>query len=118
MRRQTDVRGRLYATYHDVNERHFAGLLPMLPIHFIPRGKKDSQRLLLARVQWDSATGRANHIEFTDVYVERADWSHIRETLLHEMVHVWQGEQGFPATHSPVFRAQCERLGVSGRAVD
>lgn len=38
------------------------------------------------------------------------------ETLLHEMVHQWQHEQGLPIDHGAVFRKKCRDVGAPARA--
>ncbi|MFM8909711.1 MAG: SprT-like domain-containing protein [Gemmatimonadota bacterium] len=34
------------------------------------------------------------------------------ETLLHEMVHQWQHEQGLPIDHGAEFRRKCREVGA------
>jgi hypothetical protein len=38
------------------------------------------------------------------------------ETLLHEMVHQWQHEQGLPIDHGAAFRKKCREVGAPARA--
>ena len=37
-------------------------------------------------------------------------------TLLHEMVHQWQDENGLPLDHGPAFRKKAREVGVVPRA--
>ncbi len=43
-------------------------------------------------------------------------WEEVERTLLHEMVHQWQAENGLPVDHGPTFRAKAEELGAPARA--
>ncbi|MBK9979243.1 MAG: hypothetical protein IPP20_15230 [Gemmatimonadetes bacterium] len=38
------------------------------------------------------------------------------DTLLHEMVHQWQEENGHPIDHGPLFRQKAHEVGTTPRA--
>lgn len=117
-RRYGDVLGRLYVVYHETNERHFAGMLPMVPF----------------RIQTASRPGKVQTIAYcvTDDYVGQPrcivmdsrcqdgdwDWSEVVSTVKHEMIHVWQAVTGRPVDHGAEFKRMCKVLGINERAVD
>jgi FixJ family two-component response regulator len=45
-------------------------------------------------------------------HLARHSWSEVEHTMLHEMVHQWQAENGYPVDHGPVFRAKAREVGV------
>lgn len=114
-RRISDVMGRLYAEYHTLNDRHFAALLP--PVHIIVRRIPAEHDLMLC---WTDPNGHPRGIIVDDRYATKMTnpWAAIRETLLHEMIHVWQAVRGEPVNHGPSFRRMARRVGISTRAVD
>jgi hypothetical protein len=40
----------------------------------------------------------------------------VEETLLHEMVHLWQHANGHPVNHGPAFRAKAREVGAHAAA--
>lgn len=109
MRRLRDVRGRLYAEYHEVNQRHFAGLLPTVPIHIRTLTE-------FGHLWTDDHTGQPRYIVIQEHHALTDSWEKVRDTLLHEMVHVWQAAQGYRTGHGPDFKARAKALGCDGRA--
>ena len=49
-------------------------------------------------------------------HVERDLWSDVLHTLVHEMVHQWQDENGLALDHGSTFRAKAHEVGISARA--
>jgi hypothetical protein len=49
-------------------------------------------------------------------HVKRDGLAAAVETLLHEMVHQWQHEQGLPIDHGAAFRKKCREVGAPARA--
>ncbi|MDQ2890838.1 MAG: SprT-like domain-containing protein [Gemmatimonadota bacterium] len=49
-------------------------------------------------------------------HVERDPWSDVLHTLVHEMVHQWQDENGHALDHGPTFRVKARDVGISARA--
>ncbi len=49
-------------------------------------------------------------------HVERDPWSDVLHTLVHEMVHQWQDENGYALDHGAAFRAKARAVGISARA--
>ena len=118
MRRRREVIGRLHATFQEVNERHFAGLLPTLPIYLGRLGTGRAKVRELAHLWVDDDTGAPRYLKFDEEIALTSDWSDLRETLVHEMVHLWQSVQGWKVDHGPEFKRMAKRLGISERAID
>jgi hypothetical protein len=49
-------------------------------------------------------------------HVNEDTWAEVRATMLHEMVHQWQVERGYPADHGPLFRRKAVEVGIEPRA--
>lgn len=112
-----DTLGRLYRIYAEANDQHFAGLLPMLPIRIetMTNGRRADT---LAYCWLDDYHGLPRYIVVEERHAQTAPWPELRATLLHEMIHVWQGVRGLKVAHGPAFRDMARRLGITARAVD
>ena len=111
--------GRLMVDYMEANTRHFAGLLPTVPIDVAtirrPRGKVG----MIACTQTSWADNKPLCILFdVDFAMKEPSWPAIVHVLLHEMIHVWQAVRGERPNHGSSFRTMAKRLGISERAVD
>ncbi len=60
--------------------------------------------------------GRAAEIALSRRHLRRHGFAEALETLLHEMVHQWQDEQGHPLGHDRRFREKARDVGIGGRA--
>ncbi|MDQ8154196.1 MAG: SprT-like domain-containing protein [Gemmatimonadota bacterium] len=60
--------------------------------------------------------GRPAEIAISRRHVRRHGVAEALETLLHEMVHQWQDEQGHPLGHDRRFREKSRDVGIVGRA--
>ena len=49
-------------------------------------------------------------------HIRRDPWDDVLHTLVHEMVHQWQDENGLPLDHGPHFRRKAREVGISARA--
>jgi hypothetical protein len=49
-------------------------------------------------------------------HLRRHGWEEALHTLLHEMVHQWQDEHGYPIDHGRAFRAKARELGITPSA--
>jgi hypothetical protein len=49
-------------------------------------------------------------------HLERDPWDDVLQTLVHEMVHQWQDENGMALDHGQTFRAKAREVGISARA--
>ena len=118
MRREREVLGRLYVEYHQVNGRHFAGLLPSVPMDITPIQRPKGKVGMVACTQCSYADNRVLCILFDRKFVQDKSWPDITEALMHEMVHVWQAVRGERPNHGISFRTMARRLNISERAVD
>ena len=50
-------------------------------------------------------------------HIRRHGWDAVSDTLLHEMVHQWQAQQGHPLDHGREFRRKAREVGIVPRAV-
>jgi hypothetical protein len=46
-------------------------------------------------------------------HIRRDGWPEALHTLLHEMVHQWQDEQGYVVDHGATFRAKARAVGIT-----
>lgn len=63
-----------------------------------------------------SQQGRPAEIAISRRHLKRHGFADALETLLHEMVHQWQDEQGHPLGHDRRFREKAKAVGIAGRA--
>jgi hypothetical protein len=111
--RPGDVRllHRLEALHRELNNRHFGGMLPEIPIRISSRMKRR-----LGELAVDSRTGKAAEIALSRRHLTRHGWGEIEHTMLHEMVHQWQAETGLPVDHGGHFRSKARDVGVLAQA--
>ncbi|HEU5154533.1 MAG TPA: SprT-like domain-containing protein [Gemmatimonadales bacterium] len=95
-----------------LNQEHFAGTLSPIPIRISRRMKRR-----LGEVRLDRRTGAAVEISLSRRHVRRDGWREAEQTLLHEMIHQWQAENGQPVDHGKEFRRWARELGIHPRAV-
>jgi hypothetical protein len=58
-------------------------------------------------------TGEPAEIAISRRHLRRHGWEEALHTLLHEMVHQWQDEQGLPIDHGRTFRMKARALGIA-----
>jgi len=105
-----DALERLGLLFADLNQRHFMGSLPQVPIRLSGR-----MRTRLGHVTIDDQ-GSATEIIISRKHLHVHGWDEAAHTLLHEMVHVWQSANGQPVDHGPDFRAKAQEVGVTAAA--
>lgn len=93
------------------NARHFQGKLREIDIRI-------SRRMKSRLGHYTSATPGAEpaEIAISRAHLRRHGWTEALHTLLHEMVHQWQDENGYPLDHSQIFRRKAREVGISARA--
>lgn len=96
--------GLLFAEY---NQRHFMGSLPAVPIRLSGRMRSKLGHVSMGR------DGRPTEIAISRRHLLAHGWDEVAHTLLHEMVHLWQGAAGHPVDHGPKFRAKAREVGVT-----
>ena len=89
-----------------LNERHFGGRLGTIPVRLSTRMER---RLGEFEATHD---GRAVASTLSRRHLDRDGWSAATETLLHEMVHQWQCENGMPLDHGRAFRQKARAVGI------
>lgn len=102
---------RLVAAQQGFNVAHFGGGLPTIPIRI-----SDRMRARLGELR-ATPDGRAVEISISRRHIRRDRWDAVLETLLHEMVHQWQTEEGHRLDHGREFRRKAREVGIHPRAV-
>jgi SprT-like family protein len=109
---QDPVTLRELAHWHqEYNLRHFGGQLNEIPI-------KLSGRMRSRLGQYTTATpyGEPAEITISRSHIRKHGWAEALHTLLHEMVHQWQAENGLAIDHGPAFRAKATAVGIAPQA--
>jgi len=95
---------RLHRAY---NDERFAGVLSAIPIRISRRMKSRLGHYSPA------AHGYEAEIVISRRHIRRDGWEEALHTLLHEMVHQWQDEQGLVVDHGSSFRAKARAVGIT-----
>jgi SprT-like family len=101
----------LEALFREYNERHFGGALPVLPLRLSGR-----MRTRLGQLCLRPDSGEPYEITLSRRHVDRHGWEETGHTLLHEMVHLWQHQNGHRVDHGPHFRRKAAEVGVAAAA--
>lgn len=103
---------RLAARFTDAHARFnaelFGGALRAIQVRVSRR-----MRARLGHYTAATASGDPPEIAISRRHVRRHGWDEAVHTLLHEMVHQWQDEQGMPIDHGRAFRDKARSLGIS-----
>jgi hypothetical protein len=102
---------RLLEAHERLNEMHFGGNLGSVPMRISGR-----MRRRLGEVSLRRESGGIEEMAFNRAHLRRDAWSDVEQTLLHEMVHQWQAENGLPVDHGAGFRRKAREVGVTPRA--
>lgn len=102
---------RLHRARDDFNARHFGGTLPLIPIRLSYRMRRRLGELRATR------SGAAAEIVISRRHARRDPWETVADTLLHELVHQWQAENGHPLDHGREFRRKAKEVGIQPKAV-
>lgn len=89
------------------NDERFSGQLRAIPIRISRR-----MRSRLGHYS-PAADGCEPEIVLSRRHIRRDGWDEALHTLLHEMVHQWQDEQGLAVDHGPSFRAKARAVGIT-----
>jgi hypothetical protein len=99
-------------TWHErYNAALFGGQLSPIVIYVSRR-----MRNRLGQYTAACASGRPAEITISRRHIRRHGWEEALHTLLHEMVHQWQAENGMPIDHGPQFRRKAREVGVEPTA--
>lgn len=91
-----------------LNQRHFGGNLATIPIRLSRRMRRHLGEL---------RGGATIEIVISRRHIRRDGWEAVADTLLHEMVHQWQAEQGLALDHGREFRKKALEVGIVPRAM-
>ncbi len=89
------------------NDERFGGALRSVPIRLSRRMKSRLGHYSPA------ADGCEPEIVLSRRHIRRDGWEEALHTLLHEMVHQWQDEQGLAVDHGTSFRAKARAVGIT-----
>ena len=64
----------------------------------------------------EAGRGLPAEIAISRQHITRDPWDDVLHTLVHEMVHQWQDENGYALDHSQIFRRKAREVGISVRA--
>ena len=99
--------GELLRWHATFNEERFGGSLRVVGIRISMRMKSRLGHYTPA------AEAAEPQIVLSRRHIRRDGWSEALHTLLHEMVHQWQDEQGLPVDHGATFRAKARAVGIT-----
>jgi hypothetical protein len=112
-----------------LNEEYFGGALRAVPIRVSRRMKTRLGHYSAGgSVKEGGPVGRSTdgletrrakglgEIAISWRHVRRHRWEEVVHTLIHEMVHQWQDENGLPIDHGPRFRAKARDVGIDAAA--
>jgi hypothetical protein len=89
------------------NRERFGGTLREIPIRI-------SRRMKSRLGHYSPASeGFEPEIVLSRTHIRRDGWDEALHTLLHEMVHQWQDEQGLVVDHGSSFRAKARAVGIT-----
>jgi hypothetical protein len=89
------------------NDERFGGALREIPIRI-------SRRMKSRLGHYSPASeGCVPEIVLSRRHIRRDGWDEALHTLLHEMVHQWQDEQGLVVDHGSSFRAKARAVGIT-----
>jgi hypothetical protein len=93
-----------------LNAEHFGGTLKTIPVRI-------SRRMRSRLGHYSSAnSAEGGEIAVSLRHLRRHGWEEALHTLLHEMVHQWQDENGHVLDHGPLFRAKAREVGIQAAA--
>jgi hypothetical protein len=104
-----DLAGRLATWHRELNERHFKGRLSPIEPHVSRRMRSRLGHYSPA----STGSGAAAEIVISRRHMARDGLERARDTLLHEMVHQWQDENGLPLSHGADFRRKAREVGTA-----
>lgn len=101
---------RLQEAHGEYNANLFGGELGEIRMRISRRMKNRLGHYMVA------GGGQTAEIALSLRHVERDPWDDVLHTLVHEMVHQWQDQQGMALDHGQTFRVKSQEVGISARA--
>ena len=102
---------RLTECHARLNQEHFAGTLHAIQVRVSRR-----MRARLGHYCPATKAGDPPEIAISRRHLRRHGWEDAVHTLLHEMVHQWQDENGHAIDHGRRFRAKAREVGIAPSA--
>jgi SprT-like family len=93
------------------NAMLFGGTLSRIAIRISGR-----MRRRLGQYIAPCVSGRPAEITISRRHIRKHGWEEALHTLLHEMVHQWQAENGMAIDHGPEFRRKAREVGIEATA--
>lgn len=93
------------------NQEHFGGGLSRVNLRVSRRMKSRLGHYTAALPR-----GQRAEIAISRSHIVRHGWEEALHTLLHEMVHQWQDEQGHAIDHGATFRKKAREVGITASA--
>ncbi|HTL94655.1 MAG TPA: SprT-like domain-containing protein [Gemmatimonadaceae bacterium] len=100
----------LAKAHDEYNRRYFDGSLEPIAIAVSRRMRSRLGQYTMA------GDGLSHEITISRSHIRREPWTEVLHTLLHEMVHQWQAEQGLRLDHGRAFREKAREVGIEPRA--
>jgi len=94
--------------HEQLNRRFFEGGLSRIRFRISTR-----MRTRLGELTMHEDTRRPREITISRQHVHDDGWQEVEQTLLHEMIHQWQAENGMRVDHGATFRAKAVEVGVA-----
>jgi hypothetical protein len=110
--RDRELVARLTEAHGRYNAELFGGTLRTVPIRISRRMKNRLGHYMTAA----PSTGQPPEIALSRRHIDQDSWDEVIHTLVHEMVHQWQDENGHPLDHGQTFRRKAREIGISARA--
>ena len=101
---------RLQAAHADYNADLFGNELQPVTLRISRRMKNRLGHYMVAGAKHGA------EIAISLRHADRDPWSDVLHTLVHEMVHQWQDENGLALDHGVTFREKAREVGISARA--
>jgi hypothetical protein len=102
---------RLAELHARLNAEYFGGALPAIPFRVSGR-----MRSRLGELTVDLRSGKPSEIAISRRHARRHGWAEVEHTVLHEMVHQWQAENGHVVDHGAGFRKKAREVGIAPSA--
>ena len=100
------------AMYDHFNRELFDGELPQVILNF---SRRAGSLGFFAAERWDNGHARTHEISLNPAYLKERPPVDVASTLVHEMVHLWQHEQGTPSRagyHNAQWAEKMETVGL------
>ena len=107
---EATIIAQLQVAHAEYNRDLFRGELTQIRMRISRRMKNRLGHYMVA------GGGQPAEIAVSLRHVERDPWEDVLHTLVHEMVHQWQDQNGMALDHGQTFRAKARAVGISARA--